>query len=152
MRTRSLLRTVFSVTAIIILIIALKAPLLDIPFERDEGEYAYIAWRLDFSELPYRDWFDQKPPAIFWVYRLALGLPFEPIRSVHAMGLLFTIASSLAFFFLARRFTGNAWALASALLFATLSADPLLQGTAANTEIFMLLPLIASHLIFLHHA
>ena len=64
---------------IVLLTMAIRLPLLDIPLERDEGEYAYIAWRLGHHELPYRDWVDQKPPGIFWVYRLALDLPFESI-------------------------------------------------------------------------
>ena len=40
------------------------------------------------------------------------------------------------------------WAAAAAALFAVLSADPLAQGTAANTELFMLLPLVVSQLAF----
>ena len=91
--------TILSVAIIIFLTAAIRVPLLNIPFERDEGEYAYIAWRLGHHELPYRDWIDQKPPGIFWVYRLALNLPLDPIRSVHFMGLLFSAASACALFF-----------------------------------------------------
>src|SRR5262245_26244030 len=78
------------VAIIIFLTAALRLPLLDIPLERDEGEYAYIGWRLGHQELPYRDWVDQKPPGVFWVYRAALSLPLEPIRAIHLSGLLFS--------------------------------------------------------------
>ena len=44
---------------------ALRTPLLAVPLERDEGEYAYIAQRMLAAELPYRDAFDQKPPGVF---------------------------------------------------------------------------------------
>lgn len=145
----SLMRPFLSILAIVLLTLALRGPLLDIPFERDEGEYAYIAWRLGHDELPYRDWFDQKPPAIFWVYRLASTLPCDPVRAVHIMGMLFSLGSAIGLYFFARRLLGNSWGLVAALLFAALSADPLIQGTAANTELFMLLPLILSHLLFL---
>ncbi len=74
---------------LILLTLAIRTPFLGIPFERDEGEYAYIGWRLEHHELPYRDWVDQKPPAIFWVYRLAFFLPLDPVRAVHFVGLLF---------------------------------------------------------------
>jgi len=140
--------TVFSLVLITTLLVALRAPLLDIPFERDEGEYAYIAWRLDYGELPYRDWFDQKPPAVFWVYRLALSLPFDPIRSVHLTGAVFALASAVGMYFISRRLVGKRWGTATALLFAALAADPLIQGTAANTELFMLLPIIAGNWIY----
>jgi hypothetical protein len=67
--------------SIFVFVLLIRAPLLDVPFERDEGEYAYVAWRLDSGELPYLDWFDQKPPAIFWIYRLALALWRSPSRT-----------------------------------------------------------------------
>lgn len=129
---------------LVLLAAAIRTPLLGIPFERDEGEYAYIGWRLGHHELPYRDWVDQKPPAIFWLYRLAFFLPLDPIKAVHLMGLLFCAASACVLFFLALRFLEFFWAFISAILFVLLSTDPLLYGTEANTEIFMLLPLLLS--------
>ncbi len=38
-----------------LLVIAIRAPLMDLPFERDEGGYAYIAWRMTLGETPYLD-------------------------------------------------------------------------------------------------
>ena len=130
----------------------MKIPLLGVPLERDEGEYAYIAWRLGHNELPYRDLVDQKPPAVFWTYRAALALPFDPVRAVHLAALIFSAASSCAVFFLALRFMDRFWAMVAAALFTLLSADPFAQGTAANTEVFMLLPLILSQIAFLKAA
>ena len=54
--------------------VAIRAPYLSVPLERDEGEYAYIAQRIGHGEIPYRDSFDQKPPGVFAVYWLALRL------------------------------------------------------------------------------
>ena len=135
--------------SLLVIVAAVRAPLLSIPLERDEGEYAYIAWRLGHAELPYRDWVDQKPPAVFYTYRLALSLPFEPVRAIHFVGLVFAAASTCALFFLGLRFMDRLWAWLGAALFALLSADPLVQGTAANTELFMLCPLIFSQIMFL---
>lgn len=141
-------RTIPLLTIIILVVVAIRITLLNIPFERDEGEYAYIAWRLGHHELPYRDWIDQKPPAIFWAYQLALSQPLDPVRAVHLMALLWSAASACALFLLASRFMKPFWAVAAAVLFALLSADPFLEGTAANTELFMLLPLILSQICF----
>src|SRR5947208_2067272 len=145
-------QTVLIVTTLVLIVSAVRAPLLSIPFERDEGEYAYIAWRLGYDELPYRDWVDQKPPAVFYVYRFALSLPLEPIRAVHLVGLLFSAASVCAFFVLARRLVDACWAWMAAALLALLSADPLVQGAAANTELFMLCPLMLSQIAFVSAA
>jgi 4-amino-4-deoxy-L-arabinose transferase-like glycosyltransferase len=117
--------------------LAVRAPLFDLPLERDEGEYAYIAWRLAAGETPYLDWFDQKPPGVFLAYRAALALPGDPVVAIRAVGALFCAGSALALFALARALVGTAAAWVAALLFVFLSADPLLQGPIANTEIFM---------------
>jgi 4-amino-4-deoxy-L-arabinose transferase-like glycosyltransferase len=141
--------TTLALAIVILFTAALRVPMLGIPFERDEGEYAYIAWRLGQHELPYRDWVDQKPPAIFWAYRLAGLLPLDPIRSVHLVGFLFSAGTAVSLLFLARRWMPLPWATVAALVFAALSADPRAHGQAANTELFMLLPLILSLLAFL---
>ncbi|MGA3284779.1 MAG: glycosyltransferase family 39 protein [Verrucomicrobiota bacterium] len=145
----SLKSILFTVAGLVLLTVALRAPLLNLPFERDEGEYAYVAWRMEHNELPYRDWIDRKPPGIFWVYWLGLSLPLEPVRAAHLMGLLFSAGSAVALFFLASRFMSRFGAGTAAALFALLSADPMAQGIAANTELFMLLPLILSQIVFL---
>ncbi len=144
--------TILLAVSLIVIVAAVRAPLLPIPLERDEGEYAYIAWRLGHNELPYRDWVDQKPPAVFYVYQFALSLPFEPVRAIHFVALLFSAASVCALFFLALRFMDDFWAWVAAALFGLLSADPLAQGTAANTELFMLCPLILSQIAFISAA
>lgn len=143
------IQTILLATALVILVATLRGPLLSIPLERDEGEYAYIAWRLGHNELPYRDWIDQKPPAVFYVYRLALSLPFEPVRAIHLIALMFAAVSTVALFFLGLRLMDRFWAWLGAALFALLSIDPLVQGTAANTELFMACPLILSQIAFL---
>jgi 4-amino-4-deoxy-L-arabinose transferase-like glycosyltransferase len=137
------------IAGIVLITAALRIPFLDLPFERDEGGYAYIASRLDAHELPYRDWIDQKPPGIFWIYRAALTLPLESVRAVHLVAILVSAASSCALFFLARRFVSSFWAFSASAAFALFSADPFIEGTAANTEIFMLLPLLLSQIVFL---
>src|SRR4029077_8292936 len=113
----SMKQTLVALAITIVATIAVRGPLLNIPFERDEGEYAYIAWRLGHDELPYRDWVDQKPPAIFWVYRAGLMLPIDPIRAVHLVALLFAAASTCALFFLALRVMNRFWAFIAAALF-----------------------------------
>jgi len=144
----SIRQTILIVVGLVLITAAVRVPLLGVPFERDEGEYAYIAWRLGHNELPYRDWVDQKPPAVFWVYRAALALPVDPIRAVHFAALIFSAASGCALFFLSRRFMNRFWAFVAAALLVLLSADPWAEGTAANTEIFMLLPILLSQIAF----
>src|SRR5262245_2096255 len=118
-------------------VIALRVPLWDLPLERDEGEYAYIAWRMAAGETPYLHWFDQKPPGVFVAYRIALAWPGDPVVAIRAVAALSCAASAVAVFALANALLGTTAGIVAAILFALLSADPMLQGPIANTEIFM---------------
>ena len=142
-------RHLLALALLTLVTLMVRAPLLSVPFERDEGEYAYIGWRLTHGELPYRDWVDQKPPAIFWIYRLALSIPGDPVVAVHLFASVWSAASAWALYLVARHLISSQWAVGVAALFALLSAHPIGEGTAANTEIFMLLPMILSMWAFL---
>jgi 4-amino-4-deoxy-L-arabinose transferase-like glycosyltransferase len=123
---------------------AVRAPLISVPLERDEGEYAYIAQRILDGDVPYRDAFDQKPPATFFVYAAAIGAFGASIESIHGFMYLWTACTAAFLFGCVRRRGGRKAAAFAVLVFAVVSADPSLTGNAANTEIFMLLPLVAS--------
>ncbi|HEY5658834.1 MAG TPA: glycosyltransferase family 39 protein [Myxococcota bacterium] len=129
-------------------VLALRAPLMDLPLERDEGDYAYIAWRLAHGEIPYRDWFDQKPPGVYVAYRAALALPGDGVVAIRAVAAAFAAVSSIALFFLVGPLLGREAAVLAAGLLALLSADPLIQGPIANTELFMLPGMVAAAALF----
>ena len=124
--------------------VLVRVPLISVPLERDEGEYAYIAQRLLEGEVPYRDAFDQKPPATFFVYAAALRLFGPSVEGIHLFLHAWTAVTALALFGCVRRRGGPLAAAFAALLFSVLSANPKLTGNAANTELFMLLPMVSS--------
>jgi 4-amino-4-deoxy-L-arabinose transferase-like glycosyltransferase len=124
--------------------VALRIPYLELPLERDEGNYAYVAWRILEGEAPYRDVFDQKPPGIYAVYAALLALGARSEVSLHLLLYAWTAACALCLFRLVRDLAGGLAAGFCVLLFAVLANGPRLTATAANTESFLLLPLLAS--------
>jgi 4-amino-4-deoxy-L-arabinose transferase-like glycosyltransferase len=132
-----------------LLVVAIRAPLMDLPLERDEGGYAYIAWRMTFGETPYLDWFDQKPPGIFAVYRVAISLADDAVVAVRALAAVFSATASIALFYLVRALLGTCAGWMAALLLAFLSADPMIHGSIANTELFMLPGIVIATLLVL---
>jgi len=122
---------------------------MDLPIERDEGGYAYIAWRMTLGEMPYLDWFDQKPPGIFGVYRLAIAFTDAAVVGARALAAVFSAAAATALFYLVRELLGARVGWVAALLLAFLSADPMVHGSIANTELFMLPGIIIATLLVL---
>ncbi|MBI5078894.1 glycosyltransferase family 39 protein, partial [Candidatus Saganbacteria bacterium] len=140
-------RIKFFITCVILLSIllaqaALRMPFLREPVEADEGAYAYIAQRLLAGEVPYRDIFDHKPPAIYFIYAGLFKLfgdePIVLTFSSAAFGMLTT----LAVFAVGILLFGVRGALFSAGLYALFSGGPYVEGASANTEMFMVLPMV----------
>lgn len=121
----------------------LRMLVADIPLERDEGEYAYIAQRWLLGEVPYRDSFDQKPPAVFGVYALILTALGSSPAAIHWGAQLWTLGTLALLVHLGRAWLSAPAAAAAGLLMALLTVDHALLGNAANTELFALLPLTA---------
>lgn len=128
----------------VLLSVLLRLPFLSAPFERDEGEYAYIAWRMSEGDVPYRDAFDQKPPGVFGVYWLAFALFGRSVEAVRLVLTLWGVAATAAAALLGRRYGGPRAGLAAGVAFAMMTTAPGFWATAANTELFMLLPLLGA--------
>ena len=57
--------------ALVALLLLVRLPSLAQPAGADQGLYSYVGTRILVGELPYRDAWDQKPPAIHFVYALS---------------------------------------------------------------------------------
>jgi hypothetical protein len=125
--------------------LAFRLPFLELPLERDEGEYAYIAqhW-LAGGFVPYRDAFDQKPPGVFAAYAAAFVVAGESVRGIRIFHLAWMAATALLVGRLGARVAGPLAGAFAAFAFAALGASPALLGATANTEMFLLLPMLAS--------
>jgi hypothetical protein len=125
--------------------LAFRLPFLDLPLERDEGEYAYIAQRwLAGGFVPYRDAFDQKPPGVFAAYAAAFALAGESVCGIRVFHLAWMAATTLLVGGLGARVAGPLAGAFAAFAFAALGASPALLGATANTEMFLLLPMTAA--------
>ncbi len=135
----SLLVPLAALALVIVLAGAARYRLLDVPLERDEGEYACAGRMILHEGTPYVDLYNMKLPGIYAVYAVILKLFGETARGIH-LGLLFANALTVLFvYLLGRRFLSSLAALAGAANFALLSISPAVQGMFANAEHFVLL-------------
>ena len=79
--------------------IALRWRLLDVPLERDEGEFAYMAQQLLRGVPPYVSGYAMKMPGIYVAYAGVLTVFGESIRGIH-LGLLAVNQCSIVLLFL----------------------------------------------------
>jgi 4-amino-4-deoxy-L-arabinose transferase-like glycosyltransferase len=135
--------TVLGFLVVVAVAFLLRWPIADIPLERDEGEYGYVAQRWLAGEPPYRSAFDQKPPGVFAAYAVILSVFGTTPAAIHWAAQVYTLATLGLLYLTARRLFGSATGFAAALLAAYMTLDRCVLGNAANTELFMILPLTA---------
>ena len=113
------------------------------PFERDEGEYAYSAWIMKQGTLPYENSFMQKPPAIIYTY--FLGQIFDPngVAAPRVLSSLSVLMTTIFIAVITRKEFGKRAGWLSLFLSLPLFLIPYNTPYAANTESFMILPLVA---------
>lgn len=134
----------FAVVCLFALLV--RYPVAGIPLERDEGEYGYIAQQWLQGALPYRDSFDQKPPGAHIMYVLIESLGGTTPAAIHWATQVYTLGTLALLFVLGRHLSTPAAGVATAAFAAFMVVDPSVLGNAANTEVFMLLPLTAAML------
>ncbi|MCB4792765.1 MAG: glycosyltransferase family 39 protein [Elusimicrobia bacterium] len=120
-----------------------RYPFLNIPLERDEGEYAYIADVIEDGGLPYRDAFDQKPPGIFYLYYLVFLIFGKKVIALRLFAAFYNLISVYFVYKIGKLLKGKDLGFVAALIFSLTSSERRLLGFSANTEVFMLAPIIA---------
>lgn len=126
-----------------------RVRLLQIPLERDEGEYAYAGQLLLHGVPPYREAFNMKLPGVYAAYGLIMALFGQTIGGIHLGFLLCNAATILLVFLLGRRLFGATAGAVAAAAYALLSVSPGVYGTQAHATHFVVLPVLGACLLLL---
>ena len=145
-RQRGMARTSRYVLLAVVLLLSLLLRLrfASVPLERDEGDYAYIAWLINDGGVPYRDAFDQKPPGVYFIYLGFMKLFGFTTEGLHFGLYGWTLGTILFVYLVASRVLSPVAGILAAAMFSVGSISPAFLGTAANTESLMVLPLAAA--------
>ncbi|MGE5049274.1 MAG: glycosyltransferase family 39 protein, partial [Deltaproteobacteria bacterium] len=130
---------------------AIRLRLLQVPLERDEGEYAYGASLLLGGSAPFSSMYSMKLPGTQFAYASFLALFGHSIAAIRLGLLLVNAATTLLVFALGRRLMSPGGALAAAAAFAALSLSPAFLGIFAHATHFVILFAVAG-LLVLHVA
>src|SRR3712207_1154557 len=92
--------------AALLCLLAIRLPSLVEPAGADQGLYAYVGERILDGWIPYRDAWDQKPPAVHCAYALLLRA-WPDLRVVNLADLAVTALVSLQLVALSSALTGS---------------------------------------------
>ena len=138
-------RVIVSLLLLLTVVTAIRIRLLDMPLERDEGEYAYAGQLLLQGVSPYQAAYNVtlKLPGTCVAYALILAVFGQTAAALHAGVILINLASAGLVFVLARRICGDAAGVVAAGTYALLSIVPETVGLAAHATHFVMLPALA---------
>jgi 4-amino-4-deoxy-L-arabinose transferase-like glycosyltransferase len=118
-------------------------------YNADETIYSAVASRLNAGAVLYAGAVDHKPPAIYLTYAAIFRVFGQnAIHAVHAVCVLWVLATALLVGALARARAGDEAGTMAALLYGTYTSASIPKWfLAANSELFMQLPVVAGLLV-----
>lgn len=122
---------------------------LNMPWEGDEGEYAYSAMLMRQGEAPYLNSFLQKPPLIIYTYQVAHFIKPFALWPPRLLAFIFTLATCALLALIAKKIYGGKAGWAALWVSLPLLSLPHIDSLPANTEKFMLLPLVGLLALFI---
>ncbi len=137
------------VLLIVVLTAVLRIRLLEVPLERDEGEYAYAGQLILQGIPPYAQAYNMKMPGIYAVYALIMAIFGQTPKGIHLGLLAVNISTIILMFLLGKKLYDSFVGIIAAASFAILSLDPSVLGVFANAEHFVILPVIGGLLLLL---
>ena len=87
------------VAIIIVITAGLRIRFLDVPLERDEGEYAYAGQLISQGIAPYSQVYNMKLPGIYVAYAAIMAIFGQSCTGIH-LGLLVANAVTIVMIFL----------------------------------------------------
>ncbi len=131
---------------------AIRLRLLDVPLDRDEGEYAYFGQLLLRGIPPYATAYNLKLPGVYGAYAAILWAFGQSPAGVHLGLLAANAAATVLVFALGARVLDTTAGVAAAAAFAGLSLSPRLHGLGGYAEHFVLLPALTGALVLVWSA
>jgi hypothetical protein len=139
--------TLFVVVLVLVCLIRIR--LLNLPLERDEGEYAYAGQLLLRGIPPYQLAYNMKFPGTYAAYALLMSIFGQSIAGIH-LGLLFVNLATIALvFFVGRRLINSTAGIVAASSYAILSTVRSVLGMAGHATHFVVLPMLGGALLLL---
>ena len=135
------------ILAIVVVVSIIKLHLLEMPLERDEGEYAYIAQLLMRGEPLYVSAYTMKLPAIYFVYAAFMLVFGQSPYGIHMGLVLITAVTIILVFLLSRRMLGSYAGIVAGAAFALLTLGK--YALAFNIEPLIILLVLAGSLMLL---
>ncbi len=142
--------TVFYLAFISLFVFFIRIKFLHIPFERDEGVYSYMGQLILDGKTPYIDFYELKPPGLYYLYAAFIYVFGNTIEDLH-FGFIFVNIGTIIFICLAgKALLGKTAGIIAAAAYALLSLAPHISGFTVQSEHLIAFFVSGGIFLFLH--
>jgi hypothetical protein len=127
----------------------IRVRLLDMPLERDEGEYAYAGQLILQGVPPYELAYNMKLPGTYLACALGMAVFGQTISGIHLTLLLANSLTIVFVFLLGRKLFGNLAGMVACASYAVMALSPAVSGLAAHANHFVVLFAVPGTLLLL---
>jgi len=131
--------------------ITIRIRLLNVPLERDEGEYAYAGQLMLRGIAPYQLAYNMKFPGTYAAYAVIMSVFGQTAVGIHLGLLLVNLATIGLVLLVGLRLLNWEAAVAAATSYAVLAINPAVMGLAAHASHFVVLFTLAGLLLLVSH-
>ncbi|MBS1646179.1 MAG: glycosyltransferase family 39 protein [Bacteroidetes bacterium] len=119
---------------LLLLVAYIRSKFVQMPFERDEGAYSLYGKMLLEGKTPYRDFYEQKFPGIFYFYALVVALFGDTVKGMHTGFIFINLSTITLLYFIVKKLFTPVAGIISAATFAITSLTPFLSGFTVQSE------------------
>jgi hypothetical protein len=134
---------------ILLFVVLIRVRLLDVPLERDEGEYAYTGQLMLQGVPPYSAAYSMKLPGTSLAYAGIMSVFGLTTQGIHLGLIVLNCATIVLLFHLGRKLMNDFSAVIASGAYAVLSLSSSVFGFAAHSEHFVALPAIGGAFLLL---
>lgn len=110
---------------------------IHLPYDRDEGEYAYAAQSILRGDVPYVDFANMKWPGLYYIYAGIFSITSSDYENIRATSIIVFLLTALLIFLIAQRIWSTIAARYAVILFTMMQTSLITQGLYANAEVFV---------------
>ena len=120
--------------SILLLTVIIRSNFLNMPFERDEGSYAYCGKIILNGAVPFKDIGSQRLPGVFYCYALIVAVFGYTLKALHIAFIVINLISAILIYFITRKIFNNVAAIGATLFWALLSMNMAISGFTVQSE------------------
>ncbi len=122
----------------LVVLVVLRWHFIDFPLERDESAYAYLGKRLLEGQIPYRDFYEMKPPLLFYSYAALVAVFGYTASGIHWAALALSFWNAAWVMGIGARLMGVFYGFLACLSYVLLTANPATTANLLESELVLM--------------